>query len=204
MTMQKFVFLFCSLLLSSLAVAGTDDFQALFKELDSQKVGEPNFKEAAKLYREEAEKGDALAQTRLAWQYREGKGVRQDFKQAAFWYQKAADQGYAEAQYNIGMMYYFGNGVSQNYAQAAIWTRKAAEQGNADAQYNLGVMFRDGQGVQQDYVQAHFWFNLALASGDQKAFENRKLVAMKMTGSQLREAQALLLKWNAKHAKGQQ
>lgn len=202
--MQKFLFLFCILLLPSFVMAGANDLKSPLNDLNFQKLGEPSFKEAAKFYREEAEKGDALAQTQLAWQYREGKGVRQDFKQAAYWYQKAADQGYAEAQYNIGVMYYFGNGVSQDYAQAAIWTRKAAEQDNADAQYNLGVMFRDVQGVKQDYVQAHFWFNLALASGDQKAFENRKLVAMKMTGSQLREAQALLLKWNAKHAKEQQ
>ncbi len=54
--------------------------------------------ENAKLTRQRAEQGDAIAQFNLARMFYLGKGEPQDYSEAVRWYRKAADQGYAKAQ----------------------------------------------------------------------------------------------------------
>jgi hypothetical protein len=50
-------------------------------------------------------------------------------------------------------------------------------------------------GVLQDYVRAHMWFNLSAAQGYQDAVKNRDMVALRMTPSQIAEAQKLAREW---------
>ncbi len=110
--------------------------------------------------KEQAEQGDAVAQTNLRWgglQYAKGQG----YTKAVSWYRKAAEQGYAKAQYNLGLMY----SQEQDYTKAVSWFRKAAEQGYAEAQYNLGVMYDNGSGVKKDTEQAVYWFRKAAEQG---------------------------------------
>ncbi len=76
-----------------------------------------------------AEQGDTLAQSRLGVMYAYGEGVPKDAQQAVAWYRKAAEKGDADAQYNLGLMYDNGRGVPKDEQQAAAWYRKAAEQG---------------------------------------------------------------------------
>ncbi len=76
-----------------------------------------------------AEQGDTLAQSRLGVMYAYGEGVPKDAQQAVAWYRKAAEKGDADAQYNLGLMYDNGRGVPKDEQQAAAWFRKAAEQG---------------------------------------------------------------------------
>ena len=154
-----------------------------------------NYKEAFKIGRKAAERGDAKAQNSLGVMYANGQGVTQDYKEAIKWYRKAAEQGNAYAQYNLGNMYYYGQGVTQDYKEAIKWYRKAAEQGDAKAQNNLGIMYATGAGVLRDYVQAHKWLNLAAANGDTKAKKPREMVAGKMTPAQIAEAQKLVHEW---------
>ena len=127
-----------------------------------------------------------------------------DFQTAEKEFHKLAEQGDAFAQFFLGFMYLEGQGVPQDYAQAMEWYRKAAAQGNTLAQVSLGFMYDKGQGVPQNHVLAYQWMNLAAASGDKGAIKNRDLMVVKMTASQLEEAQRLAREWSAERAKEKQ
>ena len=51
-----------------------------------------------------AERGNDIAQHRLAKMYEAGEGGTQDYVEAAKWYRKSAEQEYADAQYKLGKM----------------------------------------------------------------------------------------------------
>jgi Sel1 repeat len=87
-----------------------------------------NYLEAARHYRQAAEKGFVPAQYSLACLYENGLGVRQDATEAEFWYRKAALKGEAESQVNLGVLYATGTGVARDDAEAVRWYRMAAEQ----------------------------------------------------------------------------
>lgn len=91
--------------------------------------------------RRKAEQGNAIAQHKLGFMYRNGKGVHQDDVKAVEWYRKAAAQGYAAAQSDLGFMYLNGKGVPKDNAKAAEWYRKAAAQGDVAAQKMLDTAF---------------------------------------------------------------
>jgi len=90
--------------------------------------------EAARWYRQAAEKGYAPAQYDLAVFYAVGRGVTLDAAQAITWYRRAAEQGDSLAQYNLGMRYFEGNGVGKNLVEAYQWLSLAASQKLADAE----------------------------------------------------------------------
>ena len=62
------------------------------------------YAEAAALFREQAETGDAAAQLRLAQLYESGQGVLQSFVEATSWYSEAARQGSVPAQARLGKL----------------------------------------------------------------------------------------------------
>ena len=154
-------------------------------------VEKKDFKQAAVLFAEMADKGNAEAQHNMGMLLREGKGVEKDTKKAAQWFRKAADQGIADAQFNLGNMYEFGLSLDQSFQYAAVWYEKAAKQGHPSAQTNLGVLYANGQGVGQDIVQAYVWFNLAAAQGVQAAFQNREIVAKEMSPEMLKNVRKI-------------
>jgi uncharacterized protein len=114
-----------------------------------------------------------------------------DYVAAAKEWQPLADQGDPVAQYNLGLLFLDGHGVPQSPAQAVDWFRRAAEQGYAPAQHNLGAMYGSGQGIKRDYVQAYKWLNLCAAKGYAGCASQRDLIAKKLKGPQLAEAQRL-------------
>jgi Sel1 repeat len=105
-----------------------------------------------------ADKGDAVAEYKLAELYYRGIGAAQSAEKAALLYEAAAKQNIMPAQQNIAVMYLRGDGVPQDYEKAVYWFRKAAEQGDAFAQQSLGYRYKFGEGVKQDYTQALEWF----------------------------------------------
>ena len=115
---------------------------------------------------EEAEQGDADAQSRLGRAYYLGEGVQQDYEKAAHWLTKAAEQGMAESQLMLGLSYWAGQGVPQDYEKAVHWFTKAAEQDNAEAQLLLGGMCYFGHGVKQNYEKAFYWNTKAAEQGE--------------------------------------
>ena len=133
---------------------------------------------------------------------------RGDYKTAYRLNKSLAERGSPVAQSNLGLMYYNGKTVPQNYAEATKWFRKAADQGDADSQYSLGLMYAIGKGVPQDHVLAYMWLNLASTRDSawekgkrDKAEENRKNLASKLTPAQIAEAQKLSREWKPKKEK---
>jgi TPR repeat protein len=110
-----------------------------------------------------AEKGNAIAQYKLATMY--DYGVLRNPKTALKWYTLAAKQGNIDAQNNLGGMYKKGKGVPQNYKTAVKWYTLAAENGCADAGFNLGSMHFRGNGVLKDLQIARLWWGFAAKRG---------------------------------------
>lgn len=142
--------------------------------------------------RQQAEKGDPLAQTQLGLAYRNGKGVPQDLEEAVKWYTRAAEKNHAEAQAYLGFMYMTGRGVRRNDAEAVKWHRKAAEQGNALGQYNLGLMYLHGRGGSEaSKVKAYAWLKLAAEQNNGSAQVQLATLAQQLSKAELLEAQQL-------------
>ena len=112
-----------------------------------------------------ATEGDAAAQCRLGFYYKENNDVIKAVK----WFKKSARQGNYIAQVKLGLMYYYGEGISQDYAQAVDWFGKSVEQGYDKAQYYLGECYYYGRGVSQNYVQAIEWFKKSAEQGNEDA-----------------------------------
>lgn len=119
--------------------------------------------------------------------------------EAVVYYQQAGLQGHPLAQKTLGFAYANGLGVTQDFAKTAQWHQLAAEQGDRDAQHNLGYLYAAGQGVDQDLVQAHMWYNIAAAHESPRAAESRDVLATRMTGEQIEEAERRALAWFGIH-----
>jgi TPR repeat protein len=124
---------------------------------------------------------------------------RGDYSTAITIYKKLAEQGDAYVQAMAGAMCHHGEGTPQDYKAAIKWYTQSAEQGNTEAQFNLGAMYHDGEGTPQDYVMAHMLLNIAAANGDEKAKDNRDIVADMMTPNQIEKAQELAREWMEKY-----
>lgn len=120
---------------------------------------------------------------------------KRDYATALKEWTPLAESGDAPSQFNLGLMNYEGQGVAQNYTEAAKWFRMAADQGYAKAQYDLGAMYGAGKGVKRDYTQAYMWLSLCAAKGDEKCAAQRDLVAQKLSGSKLANAQRMAREW---------
>lgn len=123
---------------------------------------EMRYDDALKLYKQEAESGNALAEYEIADLYR--KGLVNGKGQSAEHYRKALT-GFLEAeksadrmkpylQYRIGRMYFDGYGTNQNYAEALKWLEMSAEGGNKLAANTLAAMYREGKGTAQNPQKA--------------------------------------------------
>lgn len=116
--------------------------------------------------RNDAEHGDAIAQTVLGVLYAQGMEVPKDLVQAEAWFRKAANQGFAMAQgFLAAIMHDGAEGVSKDLVQAEAWARKSADQGNPMGQLLLSMMYFNGEVVPQDTVQAAAWVRKAAEQG---------------------------------------
>ena len=96
--------------------------------------------------RQAAERGNPVAQLRLAWLIdpglttlsagppAPGDADPEDYAEAAKWYRLAAEQGEPGAQRALGSLYLRGNGVAQNACESARWYHRAAARGDRLAQ----------------------------------------------------------------------
>ena len=136
---------------------------------------------AAKVVREQAERGDAESQIALALMYLTGRTVEQDPEQALHWLHRAGNQDDPYAQYNLGLAYATGWGglIPVNVIEAVRWYRRGAEQDHDGSQYNLGVAYAEGAGVRKDYPQAIEWWRRAAAGGNARAQYNLGVVYSK-------------------------
>ncbi len=150
--------------------------------------------------REQAEQGDAVAQTELGSRYYSGRGVPQDDAKATRWIRLAAEQGHAPAQYDLGLLYFRSRGVRGDDTAAAAWYRRAAEQGFAPAQGGLGYMLAYGAGVEEDHVLAYMWLELAVMGATDDFTrglytQQRDELAGRMGPEQISEGRRLTREW---------
>jgi TPR repeat protein len=118
-----------------------------------------------------------------------------DYATARKEWEPLAEEGSSAAQYNLGLLYYNGQGAPQDFGHAAELFQEAADQGYPKAQHNLGAMYGIGKGVRRDYIIAYKWLNLCAAAGEAGCAEQRDLVAKKLSGSKLAQAQRMSRDW---------
>lgn len=92
-----------------------------------------DFAAAYRIWKPEAENGNADLQFKLGVMNEWGMGGAPDYREAVKWYRRAAEQGHAEAQFTLGFMYGSGQGVPQNDVQAYAWYELAAANGHKSA-----------------------------------------------------------------------
>lgn len=121
-------------------MTGTPVAQAGTWEEGVKAFARKEYAAAAKLFRPLAEKGNAVAQYRIALMHKMGLGVSKDRKQAQKWSRLAAKQGNADAQVLLGSLYYKGDGKeSDDIEKAYMWYDIAATQGNDEAKKELAA-----------------------------------------------------------------
>lgn len=113
---------------------------------------------AMRAWREDADRGNPLAQNNVGYLHEHGLGVPQSYVEAMSWYRKAAGQGQAQALFNIGTLYFYGYGVERNPREALTYFRQAANKNLPEGQYMLGVAFHEGIGTPADAALALDWF----------------------------------------------
>jgi len=86
-------------------------------------------KKAERLYRTAADRGDAVAQNKIACSLHSEKKFEEAFRYFAL----AADQGYTCAESNLGCFYRDGKGTEVDLGKARYWFERAAAKGNETA-----------------------------------------------------------------------
>lgn len=104
--------------------------------------------------REAAGKGEANAQTDLAYRLWNGDGVAADQAEANKLFRQAADKGHAQSQYALGFRLKYGLGVAQDIKQSAIYYNQAAVQGHPLAMKEAAIYFAAGRGLPVDTDEA--------------------------------------------------
>ena len=142
-----------------------DKIKALFKSSADQGYTDAQWIMIAdeKWCKENAEKGNAIAEFGMGFRYDESLGeeyakipenMNQDntkeggvdnYNIAFNWYQKSAEHGLDVAQWRVSDMYAQGKGVEKDINKAVHWRIKAAEQGNAIFEYLVAIMYSGGQ-----------------------------------------------------------
>ena len=115
--------------------SGDEDVYSIIEKAQDA-YNKDNHKEAARLYRIAAERGNSLAQYRLGTRYFLGEGVNKSAEEAFKWWKRAAEQGNPDAQNNIGRMYAEGTGVKKDKQKAQEWWKKAVDNGSGHAKHN--------------------------------------------------------------------
>ena len=127
---------------------GTTSYLSQDEDIDSiiekaqEAYNKGNHKEAVRLYRIAAERGNSLAQYRLGTRYFLGEGVNKSNEEAFKWWKRAAEQGNPDAQNNIGRMYAEGTGVKKDRQKALEWWQKAADNGSGHATHNIEMYYK--------------------------------------------------------------
>ena len=117
--------------------------------------------DAARLYREAADAGEAVAQYELAMDYYDGRGVPADPQEAIKLLEASSAQGNGFAKYWLGTEKVNGTNIPADYPDALKLFQEAADFGAPEALTELGKMYYRGQSVPVDYVKALDYFRSA-------------------------------------------
>lgn len=155
-------------------------------------VGSDEFFQAT--LRADAFRGDASAQSVLAWMYANGKGVSEDQEEASRLYRKAAEQGDRHAQLQMGFRQREGKGMPKSDAEAFKWFQLAANQGDSIAEYMMGTCYLYGFGIQKDYAESVKWHRRSAENGN--ADSQKQLGNFYYNGNAVKKDLVESLKWH--------
>lgn len=118
---------------------------------------------------QQAERGDAAAQVRVATGYLTSQTTQtgtpeqkqNNLAQALRWARAAANQNHAGGQNLLGILYEAGLGVPQNKVEAARLYQLSANQNFGSGLLNIGKAYARGSGVPQDFAEARRWLTKA-------------------------------------------
>ena len=144
----------------------------VYAGLLSTGIVSPDFVAAHARFERSAMAGDAEAMSRLAAQFRDGRGGPQDYVKAREWFEKAAATGDAKAMFWVGWLHQKGFGGAQDLALARHWFERAAAKGDGAAMSWLGANAQFGTGVAKDLAQARAWYEKAAAAGNSSGMNN--------------------------------
>ncbi len=137
---------------------------------------EGNRREAAKYYKNAADKGHVGAMNMyaliLGFKGKNKWGVKRNMQKAAEYYKKAADKKNAFAMCRYGLMLEEGIGVEKNEKLAAKYYKEAADKGYAEAMNNYALVLKD-----RGYIKSAVkYFKKAADKGNADAMYNYGLV----------------------------
>lgn len=156
----------------------------------NEALSESYFEKAVKIFRTQANEGDAEAQYYLGLCYQNGTGVEESQSIANSWFGKAAEQGHPNAQYETAlnekdkskaftmMKNAADHGIREAIYQLGVYCRNgigcevsiedgtsyilnAAQMGDGDAQVCIAYCYEEGDGVRRDISEAFKWFKKA-------------------------------------------
>jgi TPR repeat protein len=121
--------------------------------------------QAADLYRQGAEQGDASAALRLGLLIDEGRVSASKYGEAGDWFKRGCDLGNLPACHNVGVSYEYGkNGLHRDYTMAHHFYLKAAVEGYMQSQYNLASLYSNNFVTPPNEVEGLKWILLAQMS----------------------------------------
>lgn len=188
-------------LVTSAAVAADRDYVAGYAASLRE-----DYATAARLYRNAAMRGDALAEQALGAVYANGQGdLAHDDAQAVFWYRKAADQGFPTAQDALARAYENGIGVVKDTVKARGLYLAAADQADQNAVRALCRDYPQEPATKRDYVEEYQWCDLAQSVAaitttegfDPFVDEDKKQAAAKLTPADIADAEKRVAAWKA-------
>jgi serine/threonine protein kinase len=126
------------------------------------------FVEAAELFKQACEGGNAASCNHLGFMYRSGEGVAQDYSRAYALFSGACNAGSTGGCDNLGILYDKGWGVAQDSSRAAAIFLKACDSGGGNACTNLGILNLDGRGVERNPAKGKEFLNRGCSLGDSR------------------------------------
>lgn len=163
---------------------------ALASRYASGKGVRKDARKASELMTDSANQGFLLAQYMLGKMNEVGYknlGIQKNLKSAIGWYRLAGAQC-PSCQYELFRVYFFGIGVQKDMDKAVAYLSVSAKGGLPKAQMQLGFRYYAGEGVPKDNVQAYKWFYIAAKAGETTSNKAMRLLAKKMSFSQINEA----------------
>lgn len=127
-------------------------------EIGDSLFDKKSYEDAITYYKEAAEKGHPLAQSKLGMMYFKGIGVEQNFPKAVEWFQMAVDQEDAMDEVTLGTMYLGGLGVEKDVEKGKSLISKAADSEFPAAEYMKGQMYELGFGYEKNLDEAYQWY----------------------------------------------
>lgn len=154
---------------------------------------EANFATVAKVWKQQADGGDATAQNYMGELFERGVAGQPDYVSAAAWYQKAADQGHSQAQLNLGNLYEQGLGVEKDGIKAINLYRQAAGVTDAKLELVTEQELRDRREKEHERIQLERQVNdLKLELGQVNENYNKTQDYIKTANNELKRLQSQL------------